>query len=235
MNILKELETLFKTYEVNEKDKVNLLEIMIPIIEHPEFQKRSNTKEYPHHDKINLGHHICTDAIVTYLYAKKHKLSKEQWQRAVIIAMFHDLYELPWQNNPIKKNMFVNKHGFVHPLEAAINAATWYPEYFKNQEEANIIIDGIIHHMFPFPVRALDNKNAELNNHIKLTSLNPKIQNLIYESSNKVKIGHLSICRSDFIEGRIMSKADKFVALQKELINYQSLKACITGKNSRLK
>lgn len=234
MNIFKELEIIFQSYKVNEEDKVKLLEIMLPIIEHSEFQKRSNSKEYPHHDKISLGYHICTDAIVTYLYAKKKNLSKEQWQRAVIIAMFHDLYELPWQNNPIKKNMFVNKHGFTHPLEAAVNAATWYPEYFKDKEEAKIIIDGIIHHMFPFPVRALDNQNAELNNQIKLTSLNTNIRNLIQKSSNKAKIGHLSLCRSDFIEGRIMSKADKVVALKKELLNYHSLKACITGKNKKL-
>ena len=34
------------------------------------------------------------------------------------------LYELPWQNSGIKKSRLTNKHGFTHPLEGAINAAT---------------------------------------------------------------------------------------------------------------
>lgn len=232
---LQDLTIIFDKYNISEQDRIKLSNIIIPIINHEEFIKRSNPDTFPHHDKISLGFHICSDAIVTYLLSKKHKLSEKEWQRAVTIAMFHDLYELPWQNNPIKKNMFVNKHGFVHPLEGVINAATWYPEYFENKKQSDIIIDGIVHHMFPFPVRALDDTNPELNNQDKFNNLDSSIQNLIIESSNRSKLGHISLCRSKYIEGRIMSNADKAVSLKKELINFHSLKACITGKNPNLK
>lgn len=233
--IIKDLTTIFDKYNISEQDRVKLSNLIMPIITHDEFIKRSNPKTFPHHDKISLGFHICSDAIVTYLFSQKHNLSEKEWQRAVIIAMFHDLYELPWQNNPIKKNMFVNKHGFVHPLEGVINATTWYPEYFEDKKQSDIIIDGIIHHMYPFPVRAMDKTNPELNNQDKFNNLDSTIQNLIIESSNRCKIGHISLCKSKYIEGRIMSNADKAVSLKKELINYHSLKACITGQNPNLK
>ena len=47
------------------------------------------------------------------------------------------------------KKILRNKHGFVHPIEAVVNAITWFPQYFKTKEKTVIIIDGIIHHMFP--------------------------------------------------------------------------------------
>lgn len=59
--------------------------------------------------------------------------------------MFHDLYERPWQNSGIKKERLTNRHGFVHPIEAVINANTWYPKYFESDLKSKIIIDGVIH------------------------------------------------------------------------------------------
>ena len=76
---------------------------------------------------------------------------------AIYIAMFHDLYEEPWQNNiKSKGKKFKNLHGFTHPIEAVVNAITWFPNIFQDEEESLMIIDGIIHHMYPLPVRAID-------------------------------------------------------------------------------
>ena len=126
-------------------------------------------------------------------------------ENAVVIAMFHDLYELPWQNLNVKKIMR-NKHGFVHPIEAIVNAITWFPKYFETKEKAFIIIDGVIHHMFPLAVRAIDEEDMELNNSDKYNKLPQKYKDMIKLSTNIGKIGHYSLRKSMFIEGRIMSK-----------------------------
>ena len=147
--------------------------------------------------------------------------------------MFHDLYEIPWQNSGIVKNDFFNKHGFVHPIEGAINAATWYPEFFNQDKQSEIIIDGIIHHMFPFPVRALNGDDIELNNQIKLAELPINIRNIIISSTLRNKIGKISLCPSKFSEGRIVSKADKIVSFSKDFTIPGAL-ACITGINKNL-
>ena len=47
--------------------------------------------------------------------------------------MMHDLYTIPWQNNNnIKKSKLVLRHGFAHPLEAAINSMVWFKKEFNN-------------------------------------------------------------------------------------------------------
>ena len=227
------LNNILNKFKLSEEEKKEFLEIAIPIVKHEEFQKRMNSDIFPHHAKVSLGEHILSDAILTYKLAKKKKWKKENRERAIRIALFHDLYELPWQNNDYKKNFF-NKHGFTHPLDAAINAATWYPELFKEEVEREIILDGIIHHMFPFPVRALNEKDAELHNQEKFEKLPTHIKKNIINSSKRKRIKAVAFSRSRYKEGRIVSKADKKVAIGKELKSFHALLACITGHNSKL-
>lgn len=239
-NYDKEVESLFSYYNLSLEDRKELLSIIYPIFIHKEFQKRLDNKLYPHHDKESLGHHILSDAVITFILAKKYQRKNPDFNIniPIVIAMFHDLYELPWQNANIPKSMFVNKHGFVHPLEGIINAVNWYPEYFQNMEEANIIIDSVIHHMWPFPVRAIDTniEALELNNTSKWYNLDKDIQNLIVMSSmrNYIKSQHISFARSRTKAGQIMSKADKIVSFSKEW-TFNGAKACITGKNPNIK
>ena len=228
-----DINALLDNYDFNRSEKEEFFSFIMPIISHEEFIKRYDALEYPHHDNISLGYHILSDAMVTYkLIKNKEKYNNVDLKTAVIIAMFHDLYELPWQNSPIKKEYFTNKHGFTHPIEAVINAITWYPEYFENKEMAYMIIDGIIHHMYPFPVKSAKKEieKLELNNLKKYKNLLPKYKNMIIESTNRNKLFNLSISRSVYLEGRIVSKADKQVSLSKELKSINSLQSLITGK-----
>lgn len=236
----KEISRIFDYYNLNSEDRKILLEIIMPIFSHEEFQRRMDANVFPHHDQTSLGTHIISDAVVTYLLARK-RYEKNQCiniQTAVIIAMFHDLYELPWQNAALVKSMFVNKHGFVHPIESSINSAYWYPEYFKDLKKAKIIIDGIVHHMFPFPVRAIDEniEKLELNNIEKFNSLSLSIQELIISSSRNglVRPLHISLSPAISLEGRCMSQADKIVSMKKDATSINGIKACITGKNPNL-
>lgn len=205
------------------------------ICKHPEFQKRCYAPFF-HHDIKTLGEHILNDTIVTYKIAKDIKKNHRKIiniELAVYIAMFHDLYEIPWQNT-FQKKKFRNKHGFSHPLEAIINAITWYPEYFKSKDNALIIIDGVIHHMFPFPVRAIDNTNLELNNQEKYEKLPDRYKKMIFSSTSIGKVGHYSLRKSFFLEGRILSKADKIVAMKTDLKGLNGYLAMINGHNKKI-
>ena len=239
MKYNKEIENLFQKYHFSELDRENFWNIISPIYQHEEFQKRLDSSLFPHHGKKSLGDHIVSDAIVTYSIANKKKRHGKDIDvsLAVIIAMFHDLYELPWQNTKIVKNHLVNKHGFTHPLEAVINAYTWFPEYFKDDEKALKLVDGIIHHMWPFPVRAIDSnfENTELNNLNKVVTVDERIKDIIIKSSTRTKIRHISFSRSISIEGRIVSYADTKVSIGKELKSAYALIAIITGINFGLK
>ena len=231
------LNNLFNEYNLSDIDKSFFLGIIEPIYTHPEFQKRLNSNQYPHHAKTSLGEHILNDAITSFIIAKNGDFGPLDFKLIILIAMFHDLYELPWQNSPIIKHKFANHHGFTHPLEAAINAITWFPNYFLNEEEAAIIIDGIIHHMYPFPVRSIidDFIDTELNNLDKINYIPSNLKNIIIASSCRTRVLNVSISRSKFLEGRIVSKADKLVSFKKEIKNFNSYKALITGKNNDLK
>lgn len=227
-----------KDYKLDSSDTRKLWKIIEPIATHEEFVKRS-TDPYFHHDIKTLGDHILCDAIVTYKLANRLRKDKKDLKPininlAVIIAMFHDLYELPWQNVEVKK-IFRNKHGFVHPIEAAVNAITWFPQYFKTKERAVIIIDGIIHHMFPLAVRRIDNSPLELNNQEKYDKLPEKYKEIIKISTNIGAYGHYSLRKSFFIEGRIMSRADKIVALKKDIGSFNGYLALLSGKNKNVK
>lgn len=221
-------------YEISTEDQKKLWEIIKPIWSHPEFQRRLDSEQFPHHDTISLGEHIISDTVVTFLLAQKKKWDSHTTKTAMTIALFHDLYELPWQNTGIKKDRFVNLHGFTHPLEGVVNAATWYPEYFNDDYESEIIVDGIVHHMFPFPVRSMDKTDTELNTKDKIHYIPKYIKGLMVASSTRCQIGPLSICPSKFPEGKIMSRADKIVSFSKDLKSINGLTACVTGHNKNL-
>ena len=217
------LENLFNKYNLTFEEKEELKKIILPIFEHEEFQKRLE-KEFLHHSDITLGKHILEDSVLTYKLAKKQKVKTEL---AVKIAMLHDLYTNPWQNSNVKIKGFFNKHGFRHPLEAIINAINWYPEIFKDDAESEIIIDGVLHHMYPLPVRVIDLEDE------RFLKLDDKYKKMILKSLRH-KIGPISFSKSKYLEGRVMSKADKKVAIR-EIKNFSSAKALITGKNKSLR
>jgi hypothetical protein len=220
----------------SKKDADHFWEIIKPIVEHDEFKRRM-TNEFLHHDDVTLGEHIIMDAILTYQNALKYAIVDDSVDvdLAVVIAMFHDLYTMHWQNNPdIICNHFFNKHGFVHPVEAAINAMIWYPDYFKDSTQAFKITDGIIHHMYPFPVRTFDGSDLELNNLDNFNKLSEREKNLVILSTNRARIGKVSFARSLFVEGRIMSHADKVISWGSELKSVHGLTACVTGHNRNL-
>ena len=231
------LLNIVNKYIGNDESKKEFLDIAIPIVEHTEFQKRMSNS-FLHHSDITLGEHIIEDAVVTYCLCKKKK-KKVNLTLAVKIALFHDLYTIPWQNN--KKNTKVkkvsNKHGFRHPIEAVVNAYSWYPDEFNNEKDAEIIIDGIIHHMYPLPVVRVKESNynsIELRNYEEFKKLPNNIKNLIIKSSNRRKLFKLSFCKSKYNEGRIMSKSDKKVSFH-QIKNVSSATALVTGKNKSLK
>ena len=200
------------------------------------------SKDFPHHGDITLGEHILSDSAVTYKLTEKTKFKEAYFDRktAVIIAMFHDLYTLNWQNNPENFQEYdYNGHAFRHPIEAIINAVSWYPEYFKGDETFKII-DGVIHHMFPVPVKRFDGSPMELKNEDALDEIPDRIKNLIVFSSNRgLKYKHFSICQSYSPEGIVMSKADKIVTFGNYMDDIKrnwtgSLTSLFTGTNKNL-
>lgn len=234
------LDSLFNKYNLTELDKEYLRSIMLPIINNPNFERRL-TNEFLHHSDITLGEHIIEDGIVTYLlskkYIKKHKNTNYQIDLAIKIAMLHDLYTIPWQNNKeAHVKHFFSKHGFRHPIEAVINSINWYPELF-NDHDKDIIIDGIVHHMYPLPVRVLNDKKInkiELKNIDNYNKLTIDDKSILIKSSKRKRIGVISFSRSKYMEGRIMSKADKKVS-RKQIKNIASAKALLTGHNKKIK
>ena len=49
------------------------------------------------------------------------------------------------------------------------------------------------------------------------------------------KIGAYSLRKSFYLEGRLMSKADKIVAMRKDIHSLEGYLALLTGKNKKLK
>ncbi len=233
------LDNLLNKYNLNIEDRNYLKDIMIPIIDNPNFLKRL-TSEYLHHSDITLGEHIIEDGILTYLLSKKKLKKKDNYRidLAVKIAMLHDLYTIPWQNNKeAKVHHFFSKHGFRHPIEAVINSITWYPDLFNDYDDSKIIIDGIVHHMYPLPVRVLNEKKIdkiELKNMDNYHKLSSEYKDLLINSSKRNRIGVISFSKSKYLEGKVMSKADKKVS-RKQIKNISSAKALLTGHNKKIK
>jgi len=239
INNNKEINDVLKKYAFTSKQKREFIKIINPIYKHEEFQRRMSS-EFFHHGDITLGVHIIEDAAVTYLksfnYLKRRCNSSFDLETAVIIAMLHDLYTVPWQNNDVKTYKFFNKHGFRHPIEAVINAVNWYPFLFENRDRAEKIIDGIVHHMFPFPVVVFNNSDSnilELQNFKLLDTFPEYIKAILVKTTNRKKILRVSICRSIYKEGRMMGKADRFVSFR-QIRNLSNAMALLTGKNKRL-
>ena len=233
------LNNIFNKYNLSLDEKNEIYNIINSIFLHDEFQKRM-TNEFPHHGEITLGEHILEDTIITYLLSKKHRNEPTfEMEIALRIAMIHDLYELPWQNNPkADVEHFFNRHGFRHPIEAVINGNAWYPEIFEAKEDAKKIIDGVVHHMYPLPVTSFkDNPNnpLELKNFEKTKLLNDTNKEILTNSSNRNDIGPVSLASSNYKEGKIMSNADKIVSMSNfKHANINDLKALLTGKNKNL-
>ncbi len=198
------------------------------------------TPEFYHHDKITLGELILEDTIVTYILSKKYKDKKDyDINVALKIAMFHDLYVYPWQNNPNNsESNFCNKHGFRHPNEAILNACMWFKEEFKNMKDSEKIVDGVLHHMYPFPVRKFDYASSnvmELKNYEMIKDIDSELIELMEESGNRSTIGDFSVALSKYKEGRIMNLSDKIVSISNlKGSNINGYKALITGKNKNL-
>lgn len=229
------LRELFDEYKLDKKQQEELIEYIYDIYIHPEFQKRL-TDKFMHHDQVSLGRHILEDTIITYKLVKKKKRKNYNLSVALYIAMFHDLYTKPWQNAPTN-NVFTHKHGFRHPVEAVINALNWFPDYFD--KDAYKIIDGIIHHMYPFPVCTFyddDTNILELENYNLIENIDDKYLGMIKKSSCRFKIFGVSFSRAKTKEGRLMSKVDKKVSIN----NFRHTKvgsklALLTGKNKHIR
>lgn len=232
------LYAMLDKYKLTTNEKDELLNIINFIYMHDEFQRRM-TDEFYHHDRITLGEHILEDTIISYILVKKHKKEHINLDTTCKIAMLHDLYTIPWQNNPDgKEKKFLNMHGFRHPIEAVINAVTWYPEIFE-LEDAKKIIDGVVHHMFPFPVLAYEDRDdnpLELKNFEAVKNLDEVTKNILIESSNRGKIGRITFVPSMYSEGNIVSIADKMTSINNfKGSSLSAVSALVTGKNRSLK
>lgn len=229
------LNNIFNKYRLTKIEQKEIYDIIKDIFLHKEFQKRL-TDDFPHHGSTTLGEHILEDTIVTYILSKKKKYKDVNLEYALKIAMMHDLYTIPWQNRGIKKNSFFHKHGFAHPIEAVINSINWFEDEFKDETKSRILIDSIVHHMYPFPVMSYyDNKKNELellNNNLinNISKMNKKI---LIESTNRNRIGKVSLTRCKYKEGKLMSKADKISSI-KQIRNISDAIALLTGKNKSL-
>jgi len=226
---------LFDKYELHEVERTEIYNIIKNIFLHDEFQRRC-TEEFLHHGHTTLGEHLLEDTIITYLLLTGEKVEYINLELSLKIAMMHDLYTVPWQNSGIKKNSFFHQHGFSHPIESVINALTWFKEDFEDEYKARVIIDGIIHHMYPLPVLSYDNNkknDLELNNFKLLKGISKKHKDMIVESTNRGKIGKVSLSKSLYLEGRILARADK-IATTKQLDCFADAKALVTGKNKKI-
>lgn len=117
------------------------IDIIKPIIDHPEFQKR---KDFLHHESQSVYDHSVN---VSYIVFKKAKKKRNiDIKSAVIGAILHDFYYKPWQNCKEKKPFF-KKHGFIHAREALENSKKIFPELMNP-----IIENCILRHMFPLNI-----------------------------------------------------------------------------------
>lgn len=208
------LKKIFEFYKLSNKDMRYIWKIIKPIYLHEEFQRRM-TDPFFHHCTITVGEHIIGDTILVYKTCKRYKLSPCVIKRAILISMFHDLYEIPWPSDT--KELFINYHAFVHPIEAIVNAITWFPKYFENIDDAKIIIDSVLHHMFPCPVRAMSNKKLELNNIETFNKLPGRYKKIIYKSLKSYVFKDFSLRKSYYLEGRILCSVDKTITIRNDL------------------
>lgn len=213
-------------YNLKEKEMRSLWKLVKPIFCHVEFQKRLQDP-FLHHQDVYVGEHILGDTILAYKVCKKKNKDADFIRRTVLISMFHDLYVQSWMIYNPKKH-FINSHAFLHPIEAIINAITWFPEYFLDVEDAKIIIDGVLHHMYPCPVRAFTDLEMELPNYELYEALDNKYKMIIECSLVPCMFRNMSLRRSFYVEGRILSHVDKVITMKKDLKGKKAFGACKT-------
>ena len=226
------LNLLFDKYKIDQEDRITIKKIIHDILIHDEFQKRFE-KGFYHHGSTMLGEHILEDTIVTYILCKKRKKPIDI-EIALKIAMMHDLYTRPWQNSGVKKQFF-NRHGFSHPIEAVINSSDWFKDEFDSFK-TKILIDGIVHHMYPLPVTSYqdyDYNKLELYNYDLSKTMPENVKIKLINSSNRNRIGRVSLASSKYTEGRLMSFADKIVSAN-QIDNLDSVVSLVTGNNKTL-
>lgn len=233
------MESIFNYYKITEKQQKEIIDIIMPIFSHEEFQIRM-TNRFLHHGRTTLGEHILSVVAVTYKmskkYMRKNKGKSFNLDCALKIAMMHDLYTVPWQNSKIKKSSTFYKHGFSHPIEAVINSCNWFNDDFKDPEKSKIIIDGIVHHMYPLPVLSFKESGEnclELFNYELINNMTKENLKLLKDSSNRSKHGKVSFSKCKYKEGQVMASADKMASV-KQIRTISDATALITGNNKSL-
>ena len=123
------------------KDIYEFINIIKPIIKHPEYQKR---KHYLHHENQSVYNHSIHIAYIVFKMSKNNK--RIDTKSAVIGALLHDFYYKPWQDDT-EKRPFFKQHGFVHAKEALENSKIYFKEYLNP-----IVENCILRHMFPLNI-----------------------------------------------------------------------------------
>ena len=119
----------------------NWYEIVKPILDHPEFQKR---KDYMHHGNISVYDHVLSVSILMYKLAKKRNIDVKD---ASIAGLLHDFYETPWMEDKERKPFF-KRHGFTHAKNAVANAKKYFGKYLNTTIE-----NAMLTHMFPLNIK----------------------------------------------------------------------------------
>jgi len=137
----------------NKKNFTNWLQIIKPILESKEFQRR---KLLFHHENQSLWHHCVKVSFMAYELALKYHADEKT---CAIAGLLHDFYEKAWYYTPEleklpkrfkenfinpKKTKLTQKHAFSHPYEAYKKATQYFPTYMNEK-----IKDAIEKHMFP--------------------------------------------------------------------------------------
>lgn len=122
---------------MNREDFLEYYEIVSPILNHEEFQKR---KSFKHHEDESVYIHCLRVSILSYKIAKKYGFD---YKSAAIGGLLHDFYTKPWHENK-EKTEFFKKHGFIHAREAYGNSRKYF-DYLITPKVKDIIIK----HMFP--------------------------------------------------------------------------------------
>lgn len=134
-------EKIVENIKIKAKYQEEYYEIINPILNHPEFQKR---KSYQHHGKESVYEHSMKVSNLAYRMAKRLPINEKE---VAIGALLHDFYINPWYDNTVKKR-FLKQHGFVHAKEAKNNAHNYFEDYMNHY-----IDDMIEKHMFPLNIR----------------------------------------------------------------------------------
>lgn len=115
-------------------------EIVKPILDNPEFQKRKN---FNHHGTITVYEHTMRVSILNYKMAKRLHLD---YKSAAIAGLLHDFYYKPWMEDHEWKPLF-KRHGFTHAKDALENSRKVFPELMNKKIE-----NSILRHMFPLNI-----------------------------------------------------------------------------------